>query len=209
PVAPTPAVSLPGSDPALVPVLRSIPTTDRVVFITIDDGYHKDPAVLALLRDRHVPVTPFLAVNALQTDHDYFGTVQDVTGQHVQDHTMTHPFLSKLSYAAQKDQICGAADQLGSWYGTRPWLFRPPYGDYSQTTRRAAKDCGMTALVLWDVSLPHHVLRYASGSRLHPGDIVLIHWRPNLAQDLPVVLDQAERDGLRIASLQDYLPAPS
>jgi peptidoglycan/xylan/chitin deacetylase (PgdA/CDA1 family) len=207
-IAPSPGVTLPQTDPGLVPVLHRIPTTDPVVFITIDDGYDKDPAVVALLTARHVPVTPFLAVTALATHHEYFDSVQNATGQHVQDHTLTHPFLSRYSYARQKHEICGAADQLGTWYGTRPWLFRPPYGDYSTTTRRAAKDCGMTAIVLWDVSLPHRVLRYAEGSRLRPGDIILIHWRPGLARDLPVAIDAIEAAGLRAGALQDYLPAP-
>lgn len=208
-VTPSPDVSLPTSDPGLVPVLHRIPTKDPVVFITIDDGYEKDPAVLALLAARHVVVTPFLAVTALSSDHEYFGTLEKQTGQVPQDHTMTHPFLSRLSYDRQKREICGAADQLGTWYGTRPWLLRPPYGDYSTTTRRAAKDCGMSAIVLWDVSLPHRVLRYGAGSKLQPGDIILVHWRKNLARDLPVAIDAIEKAGLRVGALQDYLPAPS
>ena len=208
-VTPSPDVSAPTSAPGLVPVVHRIETRDPVVFITIDDGYEKDPAVVALLRARHVPVTAFLAVTALQSNHDYFSEVQKATGQSVQDHTLTHPFLSRLSYDRQRHEICGAADQLTTWYGARPWLFRPPYGDYSATTRRAAKDCGMTAIVLWDVSLPHRVLRYASGSSFHAGDILLVHWRPNLARDLPVALDAIQRAGLRVAALQDYLPRPS
>lgn len=208
-VTPSPDVSLPASAPGLVPVLHRIETSDPVVFVTIDDGYEKDPAVVALLRDRHVPVTAFLAVTALQNDHEYFDEVQQVTGQSVQDHTLTHPFLSRYSYERQRHEICGAADQLGTWYGLRPWLLRPPYGDYSTTTRRVAKDCGMTAIVLWDVSLPHRVLRFAEGTGFRRGDIVLVHWRAGLARDLPVALDAIERAGLRVAALQDYLPRPS
>ena len=208
-IAPSVSATPPSSEPGLAPVVHRIETTDKVVFITIDDGYTKDPEVVDLLARRHVPVTSFLAVAALQTDHQYFAQVQRTTGQLVQDHTMTHPFLSRYGYDRQKREICDAADQLGTWYGTRPWLFRPPYGDYSRTTRRAAYDCGMTALVLWDVSLPHAVLRYASGSHFQPGDILLVHWRPHLARDLPVALDAIERAGLHVAALQDYLPRPS
>jgi len=207
--APSISDTPPSSEPGLVPVVHRIDTTDKVVFITIDDGYTKDPDVVDLLSRRHVPVTSFLAVAALHSDHEYFAQVQHATGQYVQDHTMTHPFLSKYGYERQRREICDAADQLGTWYGVRPWLFRPPYGDYSRTTRRAAYDCGMTALVLWDVSLPHAVLRFASGSRFQPGDILLIHWRPHLARDLPVALDAIAAAGLHVAALQDYLPRPS
>ncbi len=211
PVTPTAPVDVtpPSSPDGLAPVVNHISTTDRVAFITIDDGYSQDPAVVSLLRRRHIPVTAFLAVDALAAGHEYFVGVEKVTGQSVQNHTLTHPHLPKLGPDGQRAEICGAADTLGGWYGQRPWLFRPPYGDYDRSTRRAAHDCGMTTIVLWDVSLPHSVLRFASGSRFRPGDILLIHWRPNLVRDLPIALAAIADAGLHVASLQDYLPRPA
>lgn len=206
PVSPSAAVAPPEN--GLVPVVTHVPTTDPVVFITIDDGYTKDPRLIDLLRARQVPVTPFLTVDAVRVNPGYFTTVEQVTGQSVQDHTLTHPHLTRLTPEAQAREICGAADALGKDYGRRPWLFRPPYGAYDRATQLAAGRCGMTALVLWDVSMPHRVLRFAAGDHLRPGDIILVHWRPGLYRDLPVVLDAAAAAGLRIAALQDYLPAP-
>jgi peptidoglycan/xylan/chitin deacetylase (PgdA/CDA1 family) len=207
PVAPSPAVSAAyGRSGDLIPVLDHIDTTDPVVFITIDDGFDKDPRVLALLEARHVPVTPFLTVDAVRAEPGFFSSVQRITGQTVQDHTVSHPHLSTLGLRAQTREICDASDELERLYGGRPWLFRPPYGDYDRNTRRAAATCGIKALVLWDVSLPHKVLRYARGSVLKPGDIILIHWRPYLYRDLPIAIDAAEAQGLRVAALQDYLP---
>ena len=197
----------PGPVDGLIPVVTHIVTKDRVVFITIDDGYDKDPRVLDVLRRRHIPVTPFLILDAVHAKPAYFAAVQKVTGQSVQDHTLTHPHLSRLGYDAQVKEICDAATSLQGLYGTRPWLLRPPYGDYDRTTRRAAASCGMRDLVLWDVSLPHAVLRYASGHALQRGDIILIHWRPNLYRDINVAIDAALAGGLHVAALQDYLPA--
>jgi peptidoglycan/xylan/chitin deacetylase (PgdA/CDA1 family) len=207
PTLPSPSdTSATTSADGLIPVLHRIDTTDPVVFITIDDGYDKDPRVVALLQSRHIPVTPFLTVDAIKDKPSFFVKVQNASGQSVEDHTLTHPKLSTLGYDAQVREICGAATTLQGYFGQKPWLFRPPYGDYDRTTRREAASCGMKALVLWDVSLPHAVLRYANGSVLHRGDIILIHWRPNLYRDLPVALDAAAAQGLRVAALQDYLP---
>jgi peptidoglycan/xylan/chitin deacetylase (PgdA/CDA1 family) len=199
--------STPSRD-GLIPVLTRIPTTDRVVFITIDDGYTRDPRVLSLLAARHLPVTPFLTVDAVRRHDSYFAQVQVESGQHVQNHSVSHPHLKGRSLAAQEAEICGASTTLASWFGASPWLFRPPYGSYDDTTRRAAAACGSTALVLWDVSLPHDVLRFSSGTRFRPGDILLIHWRPGLARDLPIALAAIAADGLRVGALQDYLPRP-
>ena len=207
PPTPTDIPSTPSRD-GLVPVLTRIPTTDQVVFITIDDGYTRDPRVVSLLAARHIPVTPFLTVGAVRRHDSYFAQVQAATGQHVQNHSVTHPRLKGRSLAAQEAEICGASTTLASWFGESPWLFRPPYGSYDDTTRRAATACGVSALVLWDVSLPHDVLRYASGTRFRPGDILLIHWRPGLARDLPIALAAIAAAGLRVGGLQDYLPRP-
>jgi len=207
----TPAVDVTAMRPSdgLPPVIHRVQTSDKVVFITIDDGYTKDPAVVALLKERGAMVTPFLAHNAITDDPSYFASLEAATGQVPQDHSMTHPFLTKLGFSEQKQQICGAASAYTALYGTRPWLFRPPYGAYNNTTRRAAKACGMTTLVLWDASMPHSVIRYSGATKFHPGDILLIHWRPKLAHDLAIALDTIAADGLRVAPLQDYLPKPS
>jgi peptidoglycan/xylan/chitin deacetylase (PgdA/CDA1 family) len=151
-------------------------------------------------------VTPFLTVDAVKSQPGFFTSVQKVREHSVQDHTLTHPHLSRLGLDAQTHEICGAADTLQGFCGGRPWLFRPPYGDYNQTTRKAAASRGMKALVLWDVSLPHAVMRYANGSVLRRGDITLIHWRPNLYRDINVAIDAANPRGLRVAALQSYLP---
>jgi peptidoglycan/xylan/chitin deacetylase (PgdA/CDA1 family) len=190
----------------LLPVFFHVDTTDPVVFITIYDGYTKDPAIIPFLEQRHVPVTPFLTTMALGKADTYFAGVQRVTGQVPQDHSLTHPDLRKLSLAQQEKEICGAADEEKRLYGTRPWLLRPPFGFYDKTTERAAVKCGMKALVMWNASLPHSIVRYSSGSKFRPGDILLIHWRPGLLKDLTSVLDTIAADGLRVGALQDYLP---
>ena len=57
--------------------------------------------------------------------------------------------------------------------------------------------------------MPHPVIRYADGSKFRAGDILLVHWRPKLAHDLALTIDTIEKDGFRVAALQDYLPRPS
>jgi peptidoglycan/xylan/chitin deacetylase (PgdA/CDA1 family) len=193
----------------MAPVVFRVKTTNRVVFVTIDDGWTQDPRVLAILKARHVPVTPFLTVNAIRKNTAFFAQVQAITGQHVQDHTIRHPDMRTLDLAGQKAQICDTAAKYKAWFGQSPWLFRPPYGSYNDTTLQAAKECGMSDVVLWDVSLPHSVLKFATGSKLRPGDIILTHWRPDLYKDLPAALDAITAAGFKVAPLQDYLHASS
>jgi peptidoglycan/xylan/chitin deacetylase (PgdA/CDA1 family) len=188
----------------LPPAVYRIPTSQRVVFLGIDDGATKDPAFLALVQRLHIPFTAFLTDDEVRSDYGFFRQLQQA-GVTIQDHTLTHPQLNHRSLAAQKREICGAADRYAQVFGKRPVLLRPPYGSYNLDTRRAAKACGMRALVNWDVSLPATKLRFANGSKLRPGDIILTHFRPTLLRDIVPVLAQIEREGFTIGRLEDYV----
>jgi peptidoglycan/xylan/chitin deacetylase (PgdA/CDA1 family) len=193
---------------ASVRVISRISTKDPVVFVTIDDGATKDPKVLALLRAAKVPVTPFLTSNEVSSKPSYFATVQKITGQHPQDHTVSHPDLKGRPLSVQKREICVDANLLTRWYRTRPWLFRPPYGSYDATTKAAAHACGMSTIVLWDVVLDKKGIHFAATHHFRRGDILLTHWQPGLDRWLRTALARIRTAGLHVGALQDYLRQP-
>ncbi len=190
----------------LPPLVTRIDTTDKIVFLTIDDGSTKDQKIIDFIKGWGVPVTSFLTKSAIADNVDYFKDIQSATGQYVQDHTLTHPFLAKLNLDGQKKEICGAADTYTNWFGTRPWMLRPPYGSWNATTVQAAKDCGMDYIVNWDAVLQGRVLVFAEGTVLKPGNIILAHWSEGLHSDMAWMFRRIAREGFKVAALQDYLP---
>jgi hypothetical protein len=62
--------------------------------------------------------------------------------------------------------------------------------------------------VMWDASISNGHLRLATG-RLNPGSILLLHFGPDLADDLRVATRAIEAANLRPASLADYLSRES
>lgn len=199
-------VNTPTGSPQLPIVISQVDTDENVVFITIDDGGTADPEILAILEQAQIPVTPFQTVNVTQPRKDYFGEVARLTGQAVQNHTITHPQMPRQSFAEQKRQICETSDKYEQWYGDRPWMLRPPYGEFNDTTRRAAQECGIDYIVMWSSTLPAAHLRYQVGDSLRPGEIILTHWRHDLRDHLPKMLKDIARQGFRVGALQDYLP---
>jgi peptidoglycan/xylan/chitin deacetylase (PgdA/CDA1 family) len=187
----------------LAPVYYRVPTSQPVVFLTIDDGWVRDPRLPALLTTLHVPVTIFLIRQAAAADVGYFRALQ-AAGATIEDHTLTHPFLTRLSAGAQSAQICGGADALAAWYGSRPTLVRPPYGAFNSSTQMAAGGCGLKAVVQWSASMYHGVLT-VPGNRLHPGDIVILHFNDRLVSDLQQVVTMAAQLGLAVGRLESYL----
>jgi peptidoglycan/xylan/chitin deacetylase (PgdA/CDA1 family) len=189
---------------AAVPVVFSISTTKPVVFLTIDDGWYRDPSFPTMLRRSHVPTSLFLIRDAARKDYNYFRRLQD-NGATVEDHTVSHPDCTSLTRVEQRQEICRTANAFGRQFGRRPTLFRPPYGRYDLATRRAAADCGMRALVYWDVTVNSGRLAYAIGDRLRPGDIILMHFTPRITTDFTAAMSAIHAAGLHVRRLEDYL----
>jgi peptidoglycan/xylan/chitin deacetylase (PgdA/CDA1 family) len=191
---------------ALPPVISRIPVHQKLVFITIDDGWEKDPSFVRLIRRRRIPVTLFLTNAAVQDDYGYFRGLQRA-GALIEDHTMTHPYMPKLSYARQKEEICTPAGIYARQYGARPTLFRAPYGATGPDTLRAARDCGMKAVFFWREVVTGGRIAYQVPGGLHPGDILLVHFKPNMTADFGRMLHSIEKQGFRPAPIKKHLPA--
>lgn len=200
---PTP-VSLPPTSSA--PVFSRIPTTNKVIFLGIDDGLVRDPAVADLLAQANIPFTMFLVQEEAEAGVDYFRQLQQYGGV-VESHTINHPDLTKLSYGNVQSEVCGTLDDFQNLYGRRPTLFRPPYGSYNANVQAVAASCGFKAVVLWKGSTNDGRFDLQDGTQLTPGDIVLMHFRTDLLADLQKVFDVCKQQGFAIASLEDYLPA--
>ncbi|GGL59819.1 hypothetical protein GCM10010095_51200 [Streptomyces anthocyanicus] len=195
----------------LPPVFTTVPTKEKVVFLTIDDGAEKDPAFLRMMSELKIPYTVFLTDEEIKDDYGYFKKMQ-ARGITLNNHTLSHPYLPGLSYEDQKREICGMQDVMEKHYGKRPVLFRPPYGNYNRDTLRAAKSCGIRYAPIWseEVYVDHWEYREWDQD-LHPGDIVLTHfrgendWDGTMTDMVRRFLDRITADGYAVARLEDYL----
>jgi peptidoglycan/xylan/chitin deacetylase (PgdA/CDA1 family) len=212
---PAPPAAKPVKLPAAggqVPVISEIPTKEKIVFLTFDDGAEKDPEFVTMMRELKIPFTMFLTDSAIRSDYGYFQKLQAL-GDGVQNHTLTHPNLRTLGASAQKQEICGQQSKLKDRYGTTPRLFRPPYGNWNEDTRAAAASCGVEAIVLWRESMQITNMQYQSpGKKLRPGDIILAHFRGpselkgrTMTEMTANLLRHIQEQGFTIARLEDYL----
>jgi peptidoglycan-N-acetylglucosamine deacetylase len=106
-------------------------------------------------------------------------------GFRIGDHTITHPYLTRLSDAAVRQEILGAAQQIMSVTGKNPaQLFRFPYGDADIRTIALANQAGYVP-ARWTVDTlgwqgtAGHISVSVVVSRVlaeaRPGEIVLMH----------------------------------
>ncbi|MFD7730730.1 polysaccharide deacetylase family protein [Kitasatospora phosalacinea] len=201
-----------------VPVFSEVPTTDKVVFITIDDGAEKDPQFVEMLTELKVPITMFLTEDIVKNDYAYFKPLQAL-GNSIQNHTVSHPVMSRLPADRQKSQICDDQAALTEHYGTAPYLFRPPYGDGADSAalNAAVQECGPRAVVLWRESMQIHDMQYqAADKKLRNGDIILAHFRgpselkgETMTRMFAELLSRIQEQGFAVARLDDYVAAPT
>ena len=164
----------------------AIPTSRHVVALTFDAGANADAvaSILATLRKTGVPATFFLTGNFVQA---FPASARAIAagGYRIGDHTITHPYLTKLSDAAIRHEIQGAAQQIIAVTGVNPApLFRFPYGDANARTIAVANRLGYVP-VRWTVDTlgwkgtSGHITTSIVISRvldgLRPGEIVLMH----------------------------------
>ncbi|MFZ0191175.1 MAG: polysaccharide deacetylase family protein [Streptosporangiaceae bacterium] len=159
----------------------------RAIYITIDDGWTPSTEVLALMHQTYLPITAFLIAEAADEHLSYWKDFVAAGGM-IGDHTVSHPYLTKLTLAKATSQWGQARTALGRWLGQTPAIGRPPYGAFDRKVEVAAARGGLTALAGWSATMSGNRIQTWNGKPLSPGEIVILHWVPGLGHQLTVLL---------------------
>jgi peptidoglycan-N-acetylglucosamine deacetylase len=165
---------------AYTPFVKAGGNRGRDIALTFDDGPGPyTPGVLDVLERFHVHAT-FFAIGEMER---YFSasTMRELhDGDVVGDHTETHRALALLSKHDQHEQLFEQIARIELLGGSRPTLFRPPYGSFNATTMRELHALHLL-MILWSVDTDDYLLpgvstivqRVLAGAR--PGAIMLMH----------------------------------
>ena len=106
----------------------------KVIALTIDDGPSPiyTPQILRLLNTYGVTASFSMVGRSVAA---YPGLAREVAaaGHVIVNHTWTHANLTVLAPLAVADQMNRASDTIANATGTRPAMFRAPYGAWSPT----------------------------------------------------------------------------
>jgi peptidoglycan/xylan/chitin deacetylase (PgdA/CDA1 family) len=196
--------------------LGRLPTSERVVALTFDDGPNPDatPAILDTLRDRGVPATffvlgrhaerwPALARRIVTEGH--------AVGNHGYFHRKLH--FRGPRYVRRDIELGTRAIQDAS--GTRPMMFRAPHGFRNPWVTSTARELGQRTVGwsfgVWDSDRPGaDEIVHRTMQKIRPGAIVLLHDgdgydpagdRMQTAAALPRIIDQLTALGYRFVAL--------
>jgi peptidoglycan/xylan/chitin deacetylase (PgdA/CDA1 family) len=197
----------------------AIPAAPKVAALTFDAGANADgvSSILATLARYHVPATFFLTGDFVRNFPAASKSIA-AAGERIGDHSVSHPYFTKLTDAQILDQVRTAQAQIKQVTGAdpRPW-FRFPYGDYNQHTIAVVNSAGFVP-VGWTVDTlgwkgtsggitTQIVLNRVLGS-LRPGEIVLMHCGSNPddhstldAAALPAVIQNLQARGYSFVTI--------
>jgi peptidoglycan/xylan/chitin deacetylase (PgdA/CDA1 family) len=196
-----------------------IPAKPKVVALTFDAGANADgvPSILATLAKYHVRATFFLTGNFVR---DFPAAAKSIAaaGELIGDHSVSHPYFTKLTDAQIRGQVLNAQTQIKQVTGADPWpWFRFPYGDYNQHTISVVNSVGFVPIgwtvdtLGWEgtsggITTRIIVNRVLAG--LRPGEIVLMHCGSNPddhstldAAALPAVIQNLQARGYSFVTI--------
>ena len=190
------------------------------VALTFDDGPDpgSTPAFAKLLADRKVRAT-FFMLGSMVAKAPGLAAELAAAGHEIGVHGWDHRYLPLRPPLATRADMRRATELIASVTGTRPKLFRPPYGVLSGPALLAARELGLTT-VLWGAwgrewapgATPDSVFATLAAD-LDGGVTVLLHdsgctsppgsWQAGLGA-LPLLLDACERRGLSVGPVGEH-----
>lgn len=201
-------------DPQNPTVFSKVPTSEKICFVTIDDGIEKDPAFIQMVKDFQVPITCSLADTLIRDDYAYFEQLYQTGFVSYQNHTVNHPLsMPSLGYQEQLDEIAGQQTKLHKEYGVTPYLFRAPGGNYDSVTREACKGAGLKGMMMWKETMQIQDMEYQTSDRhLQPGDVILAHFRgpaqlkgTTMVQMMTHLYKHIQAQGFTVADVTQYV----
>lgn len=122
------------------------PLPDKVVVITLDDGYFDNYTnAYPILKKYGLKATVFMISGKIGTSNymvDSQLKEMSQNGVDIEDHTVTHGYLSKMTYSQQLAELKDSQTAISQITGKPVNYVAYPYGDYNANTLRAAQTLG-------------------------------------------------------------------
>lgn len=176
------------------------------VALTFDDGptVKYTPQILAILKKYNIKAT-FFMVGMNAKAHPEIVKMVLADGHAINNHSMTHPMLTKLTDAQLYNEVTGPQTVIYAIIGKKPVCLRYPYGASNEHVRSVIRENGMVPMPMgwnsFDYDRPgvdkivSWVLKNA-----YSGQVFLFHdgfdKREQTVAALPQIIEGIQKKGL-------------
>lgn len=185
---------------------------DQRIAISFDAawGGEKTRKILDILDENGIQTTFFLVDIWTQRFPELVKEIS-ARGHEIGNHSATHPQMSKLSRDQIRRELKVMSDNVQALTGTRPTLFRPPYGDYDNDVVLTARAEGYE-VIQWSVDSLDWKNRGVqelidrATRNVKSGDIILFHNDSKYILDaLPAILKSYREQGFTVVPISQLL----
>lgn len=181
------------------------------VALTFDDGptTKYTPQILAILKEYNIKAT-FFMVGMNAKAHPEIVRMVLADGHAINNHSMTHPMLTKLNDEQLYREVAGPQTVINNIIGKKPVCLRYPYGASNEHVRSVIRANGMVPVPMgwnsFDYNRPgvdkivSWVLKNA-----HSGQVFLMHdgfdKREQTVAALPQIIEGIKKKGLGFSQI--------
>jgi peptidoglycan-N-acetylglucosamine deacetylase len=197
-------------------MINDIPTSQRAVAITFDDGPNPvyTPQVLEIFSEAKGKATFFMIGEEMRNHPEVVKQVA-AAGHEIGNHTFTHPKLSQLNTAECLAEIEQTEKLIEELAGRKPVVFRPPYLDYNQDTLSLLQQKGyptIGALNLeaqdWEQPGVGHIVQ-KSREAVKDGGILIFHDgygdRSQTIEAVRILVSELTSQGYQLVTVSELL----
>lgn len=200
-----------GSDRKLP--IYCVETQKKQIAISFDAAWGNDDTqtLIDILKEYDVPAT-FFVVGAWVDKYPESVKALHDAGHQVQNHSNTHPYMTKLSAGQISSEISCCNEKIQKITGVCPSLLRPPYGDYNNCVVETVESMKMYT-IQWSVdsldwkdnATPDSIYRRVTG-KVTNGSIVLFHNdAEHTPEALPRILKDLKEQGYEFVFISDLI----
>lgn len=122
--------------------------TKKLLALTFDDGPAETTEMIISSLMKNRAVATFFVNGACLRKFPHLTKMAFDCGFEIGNHTTTHKHLPKLKYQEVVEEISQTSSLIEEIIHINPKIMRPPYGEYNETVKEAAKYCGLP-LINW------------------------------------------------------------
>ena len=199
----------------LATFIKRVPTKQKVVALTFDDGPHPryTKEILKVLKEHQIPATFFMLGEHVEKYPEAFKAV--LKNKHeIGNHTWSHPILPFKGPVYIKQEIGNTNASIKKAGYKKPTLFRAPRGMQSIFLNKILKQFNMQQ-ILWDVHPwdwtkigPKQIIQLVM-QQTKPGSIILLHdgipGRAKTIEAIKEIIPGLKKDGYKFVTISELL----
>lgn len=190
-----------------------VETEKKQIAISFDAAWGADDTdnLIEILNKYNVKATFFVVGDWVEKYPDEVKKLFD-NGHSVQNHSDSHPYMSKISTEQQIAQLKNCNEKIAKITGETPTLFRCPYGDYNNKVIETVESLDMKA-IQWSVdsldwqesATPESIIKRIT-EKAENGSIILCHNDAEYTPEaLPTVLETLQSKGYEFVLIKDLI----